>query len=124
MHRLLFAAPVGRTAQDDGLAGLGMACELDLDAFLDLTPAVWFHNFGDELLQLRLRCTDDVASARWSAVFWHHGYCPRTLRSRAENRRRSRPGRSAPACGRDDDRANSRAWLAGWLALRLQNRCS
>ena len=40
VHRLLFAAPIGGAAQDHGLAGLGMARELDLDAFVDRAPAV------------------------------------------------------------------------------------
>ena len=40
VHRLLFAAPVGRAAQDHRLVGLGMARELDLDAFAHRAPAV------------------------------------------------------------------------------------
>ena len=40
VHGLLFAAPIGRAAQDHGLVGLGMARELDLDALVDRAPAV------------------------------------------------------------------------------------
>jgi hypothetical protein len=35
VHGALFAAPIGGTAQDHGLPGLGMARELDLDAFVE-----------------------------------------------------------------------------------------
>src|SRR6201982_4134175 len=64
VHRLLFAAPIGRATQDHGLLGLGVARELDLDAFVDRAPAVRASEFRGELLQLRLRRADDVASAR------------------------------------------------------------
>src|ERR1700757_1390393 len=40
-----------------------MVRELDLDAFLNRAPAVRASEFGGELLQLRLRRADDVASA-------------------------------------------------------------
>src|ERR1700756_2956217 len=63
VHRLLFAAPIGRATQDHGLLGLGVARELDLDAFVDRAPAVRASEFRGELLQLRLRRADDVASA-------------------------------------------------------------
>jgi hypothetical protein len=35
VHSLLFAAPVGRTAQDHGVTGLEAMRELDLDALTD-----------------------------------------------------------------------------------------
>ena len=63
VHRLFFAAPIGRAAQDHGLLGLGVARELDLDAFVDRAPAVRGGERGAELLQLRLRRPDDVAPA-------------------------------------------------------------
>jgi hypothetical protein len=63
VHGLLFAAPVGRAAQDHGLAGLGVARELDLDPLMDHAPAVGAGKLGAELLQLRLRRADDVAPA-------------------------------------------------------------
>jgi hypothetical protein len=36
VHGPLLAAPIGGTAQDHGLLGLGVAREFDLDAFMDL----------------------------------------------------------------------------------------
>ena len=63
MHGPFFAAPIGRAAQDHGLAGLGVARELDLDAFVDRAPTVRGGERRGELLQLRLRCADDVAPA-------------------------------------------------------------
>src|SRR5258705_8375271 len=39
VHGLLFAAPIGRAAQDHGLRGLGMTRELDLDALVHRAPA-------------------------------------------------------------------------------------
>jgi hypothetical protein len=39
VHGLFFAASIGRAAQDHGFAGVRMARELDLDAFLDCAPA-------------------------------------------------------------------------------------
>src|SRR6202043_192320 len=52
-----------RAAQDHRLAGLGVACQLDLDAFMDHAPAIRASEFKGELLQFRLRRTDDVAPA-------------------------------------------------------------
>ena len=63
VHRPFFAAPIVRTTQDHGLFGLGVAGELDLDAFVDRAPAVRSGERGAELLQLRLRRADDVAPA-------------------------------------------------------------
>jgi hypothetical protein len=40
VHGPLFAAPIGGTAQDHGLLGLGVAREFDLDAFMDRAPSV------------------------------------------------------------------------------------
>ena len=57
VHRLLFAAPVGGAAQDHGLVGLGMAGELDLDAFAHRAPAI-----RDE--QARRRTSSAPTSAR------------------------------------------------------------
>ncbi len=76
VHRLLFAAPVGGAAQDHGLVGLGMARELDLDAFAHRPPAVATGKFGAELLQLRLRRADDVAPASGQTLY---GADPATL---------------------------------------------
>ena len=61
MHGAFFAAPIGGTAQDHCLAGLGVARELDLDALVDHAPAVRGGERRAELLQLRLRRADDVA---------------------------------------------------------------
>src|SRR5712691_6789886 len=63
MHGPLLAAPIGGTAQDHGLLGLGVARELDLDAFMDRAPSVRGGERGAVLLQLRLRRADDVAAA-------------------------------------------------------------
>src|SRR6516164_11025935 len=63
VHRPFFAAPIGRTAQDHSLVGLGVARQLDLDALVHGAPAVCTGEFSAELLQLRLRCADDVAPA-------------------------------------------------------------
>jgi hypothetical protein len=63
VHGPLFAAPIGGTAQDHGLLGLGVAREFDLDAFMDRAPSVRGSERGAELLQLRLRRADDVAAA-------------------------------------------------------------
>ena len=63
MHGALFAAPVSRAAQDHRLVGLGVARQLDLDAFVDHAPAVGVSEFKGELLQFRLRRADDVAPA-------------------------------------------------------------
>ena len=61
MHGALFAAPLGRAAQDHRLVGLGVARQLDLDAFVDHAPAIRASEIGAELLQLRLRRANDVA---------------------------------------------------------------
>jgi hypothetical protein len=61
VHGLLFAAPIGRAAQDHGLRGLGMTRELDLDALVHRAPAARGGEFSRKLLQLRLRRPDDVA---------------------------------------------------------------
>jgi hypothetical protein len=58
-----FVTPIDGTAQDHGLACLGVSCELDLDAFLDRAPAIWKSELRTELLQLRFRRADDVAPA-------------------------------------------------------------
>ena len=63
VHRPFFAAPIGRTAQDHSLVGLRVARQLDLDALVHGAPAVCTGEFSAELLQLRLRCADDVAPA-------------------------------------------------------------
>jgi hypothetical protein len=63
MHGPLFAASIGGTAEDHGLAGLRVQRELDLDAFLDDAPAARTSKLRGELLQLRLRRADDVAPA-------------------------------------------------------------
>ena len=63
VHGLFFAAPVGRAAQDRGLAGLGLARELDLDALADLAPAAGAASSAANSAQLRLRRADDVAPA-------------------------------------------------------------
>lgn len=63
VHGLLFAAPVGRATQDDGLVGLGMTREVDLDAFLDRAPTGRRCKRRGKLLQFRLGGADDVASA-------------------------------------------------------------
>jgi hypothetical protein len=60
VHGALFAAPIGRAAQDHGLPGLGVARQLDLDAFVDHAPAIRASEFKGELLQFRLRRADDV----------------------------------------------------------------
>ena len=64
VHRPLFVTPVGRTAQDHGLAGLGAAGELDLDALAHLAPAGRAGERISKSLQLRLRRTDDVTPTR------------------------------------------------------------
>jgi len=63
VHGPLLTAPIGGAAQDHGLAGLRVGCELDLDAFVDRAPAIRASEFRGELLQLRLRSADDIASA-------------------------------------------------------------
>jgi hypothetical protein len=63
VHRLLFAAPIGRANEDHGLVGFAVAGELDLDAVMDGAPAVCTSKFGCELLQFRLRRANDVAAA-------------------------------------------------------------
>src|SRR5262245_14717966 len=63
VHRPFFAAPIVGTTQDHRLFGLGVACELDLDALVDRAPAVRSGERRGELLQLRLRRPNDVASA-------------------------------------------------------------
>ena len=49
MHGALFAAPVGRAAQDHLLVGLGVARQLDLDAFVDCAPAEWHCRTADRI---------------------------------------------------------------------------
>ena len=61
VHRPLLAPPIGRAAQDDGLARLGAAGELDLDILADLPPAIAGRERSGKALQLGLRRTDDVA---------------------------------------------------------------
>src|SRR6202048_3183570 len=63
VHGPLLAAPIGGTAQDHGLLGLGVAREFDLDAFVDRAPSVRAGEFKGELLQFRLRRSDDIAPA-------------------------------------------------------------
>src|SRR3979411_20576 len=63
VHGPFFAAPIGRTAQDPGLAGLGVAGAPALGAVASRAPAVRASKFRDELLELRLRRADDVAPA-------------------------------------------------------------
>jgi hypothetical protein len=62
-HGPLFAAPIGGTAQDDGLLGLGVLREFDHDAFMDRAPFVRGSEREAEPLQLRLRRADDVATS-------------------------------------------------------------
>ena len=61
VHGLFFAAPVGRAAQDHGFFRFRVAGELDFDTLLNDPPAARGSEFGAELLQFRLRRSDDVA---------------------------------------------------------------
>ena len=88
VHGLLFAAPIGRAAQDHGLRGLGMTRELDLDALVHRAPAARGGEFSLELLQLRLRRPDDVAPTS----------LPKPCQNSPHSPCRGRRARRGPAC--------------------------
>src|SRR5690606_20762195 len=64
VHCAFFAAPIGRAAQHKPFATFLTIEELHLHAVTQLVPALRLRQCLTALLEVRLRCTDDVAAPR------------------------------------------------------------